>query len=174
VFSYQPERITKLDLIGTKKKENPFLDSQPLDSSETHLFITDYKPIDTPGDTLIKTWKLRDTHPCQFFQVNEGGEKYFKVEVEHRFKKDYLKLHKLPVDMFYMAEYLNEAVQVGLNELNNLDYIFITAFGRSKDFMKKMEIKELRFFGCVRSEVSNDRTIDYTRKTPIDNKKLET
>ena len=104
VFKYEHEKITELDLKGTLKKANPFIEVVGT------LFITDFKPTDKKGEFLIIRWKLRETYPCEFFQVNEGGEKYFKVVVEHMGKNDYIKLNKLPVEMFYMAEYLDEAV----------------------------------------------------------------
>ena len=58
-----PVQITELDLqYDSTKPVNPFLDG--------HLFILDYKPTSRAGDSCIKTWKLRDTYPCEFFQVN--------------------------------------------------------------------------------------------------------
>jgi hypothetical protein len=105
LFKYEQDKITELDLTtGTKKKANPFIEVIGT------LFITDFKPTDKKGEFLIIRWKLRETYPCEFFQVNEGGEKYFKVVVEHNGKKDYIRLNRLPVEMFYMAEYLDEAV----------------------------------------------------------------
>ena len=101
-----PDQITELDLqyeqTEPEYQVNPFLDA--------HLFITDYKPSDRSGDRLIKSWKLRDTYPCEFFSVNDRGTKYFKVVVTHFANSAYLKLHKLPEDIKYMAYYFNEVL----------------------------------------------------------------
>ena len=76
VFSMTAEVITELDLqYENREPVNPFLDA--------HLFILDFKPTERGGDSLIKSWKLRDTYPCEFFQVNQRGESYFKVVVTH-------------------------------------------------------------------------------------------
>lgn len=84
------ERITQLELFGFKKL-NPF-DEAP---AEDHLFILDYKKTQrlTEGEKLIKSWRLRDTYPCELFEcVDKTGTLYYKAVVTHLGKSDYLKL----------------------------------------------------------------------------------
>ena len=109
LFRYNAEEITELDLVG-KKQENPFLDL------ETHRFILDYTEKNSTSDELVYAWKLRDTYPCELYEVSERGKLTYKVWVTHNGSRHYLKLHKLPVDMFYMAYYLDGALMLHIEE----------------------------------------------------------
>ena len=69
IFAMTDGSITELDLRKDIIEEpNPFLDRVDL---ETHLFITDYDERAKPrGDSLVYSWKLRDTYPCSLYEVN--------------------------------------------------------------------------------------------------------
>ena len=125
-----PNEITELDLKSDEvEPANPFLD--------TNLFILDYKPKNNSGDHLIKSWKLRDTYPCEFFQVNSTQDtSYFKVVVTHRAKTSYLKLHKLPEDIKYMAYYFNEVLMVSLDATQVLQYIYLVVLPDKPTFKR--------------------------------------
>ena len=92
---------------------------------------------------MIKTWKLRETYPCEFFHVNERGASYFKVVVTHFAKQSYLILHKLPEAIKYMAYYFNEVLMVSLDSMNStLKYIYLIVLP-SKGFLFKKQMKDL-------------------------------
>ena len=80
--------------------------------------------------------------------MNDERASYFKVILLDGEKKHYLKLHKLPEDIFYMIYCLNEVLQVSLNMVTNeIQYIFMTALADKREFRKKMTELELRIFG---------------------------
>ena len=141
IFSMNPDQITELDLQYEQSEPeyqvNPFLDA--------HLFIIDYKPTDRSGDSLIKSWKLRDTYPCEFFSVNDRGTKYFKVVVTHFANSAYLKLHKLPEDIKYMAYYFNEVLQVAFDSSQKLQYIYLKMLSNKYEFKKQMKDLEIKY-----------------------------
>ena len=57
--------------------------------------------------------------------VNNEGASYYKVVVTNFTKQSYLKLHKLPEDIKYMAYYFNEVLMVSLNSQHILQYIYM-------------------------------------------------
>ena len=134
--------------MSSDQSANPFLDL------DKHLFITNFdetKP--RSGAVLIKQWRLRDQYPCSFFQISEKGETFYKVEVTHRARKDYLKLPTLPVEMFYMAYHLNQTLEVLLTQENTIQYLFMRALASKRQFIKQMEDLELKYFGVIRSKL---------------------
>lgn len=77
--------------------------------------------------------------------------------------------------MFYFAYFLDQNLNVNLDEAGNLNYISISVVKASRTFMKEMEDLEVRYFGRVHSQAEiSDRTIDFSNKAPLDIKQLKT
>ena len=87
----------------------------------------------------------------------DGRSSYFKIILLDGEKKHYLKLHKLPEDIFYMIYCLNEVLQVSLNMVTNeIQYIFMTTLADKREFRKKMTELELRIFGQIHVSPGSD------------------
>ena len=66
----------------------------------------------------IKEFKLKEEFECKFYFNNKDmGRIFYKVVVYYNGKDDYVKLTKLPVQMLYMAYYLQEAI--GVKKMDN-------------------------------------------------------
>ena len=163
LFEYDyNNNVTQLDLVSPvegydfeEESVNPFVDvGTPPDE---HLFITesDYSGNKNHiGDTLIKGFTIKDemnVYPAQFFEVNESnGAHYYKVCVSHNTKTDYLKLHKLPQEMFHMAYYLSETVKVERNQNNIMKYINLKVPKDKYEFRNRMSALE-KYYGFTRT-----------------------
>jgi len=53
--------------------------------------------------------------------------------------------------MFYMAYYLNELLFLAFNEENVFIYVYLKKLMSKRDFIRRMEELEVRFFGSKRS-----------------------
>ena len=137
VFNMEGESITELDLAGGDEPRNPFLNT-----NETHLFITYYEQKKQLGEHLIHEWRLRDQYPTQLFEVNEqdgqSTRNYFKVVVRHQNLRHYLKVTKLPFDMFYMAYYFNELLFLAFSGENVFSYIYMKQMLSKREFLRRM------------------------------------
>mmetsp|Transcript_29727 Transcript_29727/g.39526 ORF Transcript_29727/g.39526 Transcript_29727/m.39526 type:complete len:88 (-) Transcript_29727:2238-2501(-) len=83
----------------------------------------------------------------------ESSMHYFKVVVKHQNLKHYLKVQKLPIDIFYMAYYLNELLFLSFNSKNVFSYVYMKQMLSKRDFLKRMEQLEKRFFGAPRATI---------------------
>ena len=100
--------ITELDLSAGS---NPFIE----DVDYEHLFITDFVPSKGEGEQFIIQWQIKDsknTYPVSLSYCVDQNNSYYKFSINHMGQMNYLKLHKLPEDIFYMAYYFNETVRV--------------------------------------------------------------
>ena len=87
--------------------------------------------------------------------------------------RHYLKLHKLPVDVFYMAYYLNETLMLHMSGPQNFDYPYMVSLKNRKEFLRKMQETEIHFFGATRQQAKDvSRSIDFSRRTPIESRRF--
>lgn len=175
IFGFDGTEVTELALTScAAASENPFVERLTTETDgETHLFITDYKQGTKQGTKKVYDWKVRNTYDCSLYEVITETGIHFRINVEHRYKKDYLELRKLPCDIFYMAYFVDKYLQVNLDGNSELDYISISVLKASSRFLREMEDLEVKFFGCARSDATiSKRSLDFSRKSPVDTKRL--
>ena len=92
----------------------------------SHNFILDYdESQNVEGENLIKSWLLRDEYPCKLFAIKESSSSHFRVTVNHQNINLYLTIRQLPVDMIYMAYYLDNQLNLAFNDDNVFSYLTI-------------------------------------------------
>lgn len=123
VFSCDDNEIKELDL----KCNNDLVWNQlPVEEMSSHNFILDYdESQNVEGENLIKSWLLRDEYPCKLFVIKESSSSHFRVTVTHQNINLYLTIRQLPVDMIYMAYYLNNQLNLAFNDDNVFSYLTI-------------------------------------------------
>ena len=87
---------------------------------------------------------------CDFYFNRVEDKIFYTIEVNFMGKSDYLKLHKLPIEMKYMAYYLQEAIKIKLSDSDRtLEFVCMHEMNsKSKaKFMTRMESLEVQYFG---------------------------
>ena len=148
IFAMQDGFITELDLSAGS---NPFIE----DVDYEHLFITDFVPSKGEGEQFIIQWQIKDsknTYPVSLSYCVDQNNSYYKFSINHMGQMNYLKLHKLPEDIFYMAYYFNETVRVQLDDDNKMLYPYQVKMTNRYDFLARMRELEKATFGYIRTK----------------------
>ena len=66
------------------------------------------------------------------------GNEFYTVTVQNEKGKDYLKIHKLPVDMKYMVHYLRETLSVRLAPDGIIAYVQLKSLKEPQVFKERM------------------------------------
>lgn len=69
-------------------------------------------------------------------------------------------MQKLPFDVFYMAYYFDELLGLAFDGKNVYQYIYMKQLLSRREFMKRMQEKELRFFGQTKESIDASLTSD--------------
>ena len=96
------------------------------DTTEGHNFILDWEvPKASSGDFLVREVTTKQNHKCKLFcNIIKEDKIEYKALVTYKEETDYVNLSRLPVQMTYMAYYLQETVKVRMKEgEDKLDHV---------------------------------------------------